>query len=86
MSTNDGGAAFPHVKTNDTVTDGVHPGMSLRAYLAGQAMAGMLSSPHFGDFCDDSRVSLGLGTERTTEAACAAVNYADALIAALSTP
>lgn len=44
--TKDGGPAFPRVPwdVNDYTGDG-SPGMSLRDYLAGQALAGLLAFP-----------------------------------------
>lgn len=47
---NDGGPAYP----NASVKDGLHPGMTLRDYFAGQAMAGIGSREydHTPNKCD----------------------------------
>lgn len=69
MSTiNDGGPAFPCTASD---LNNPAPGMSLRAYFAGQALAGMLANPHYDD---------------ETPGGCAfdAVAVADALIAKLA--
>ena len=44
---NDGGPAFPH--TDDICPNGsqYYPGMTLRDWFAGQAMAGLLANPEF---------------------------------------
>lgn len=78
---NDGGPAFPMDEHGGSAVgpDGVtyyqhsaHPGMSLRAYFAGQAMQGMLA----GRKCELGDVNLADMTE-------SAMKVADALIAAL---
>ena len=51
MHKNDGGPAFPGVSSAVTEFSGMpvvrdEPGMSLRDWFAGQALAGMLSNPH----------------------------------------
>ena len=50
MSTrDDGGPAFPHRGLNsDGCTDIIEPGMTLRDWFAGQALAGMLANPNCG--------------------------------------
>lgn len=45
MSTNDGGPAFP--MPAETGVHAGHPGMSLRDWVAGQAMAAMVSDEAF---------------------------------------
>lgn len=67
---NDGGPAFP-VETTATP---YAPGMSLRAYFAGQALAGFCSTH------DES----GVWSWRSADAAKEAVRCADALIAELA--
>ena len=66
---NDGGPAFPCDENNEYKAN---PGMSLRAYFAGQAMQGMLA----GRKCELGYVNLADMTESATK-------VADALIAAL---
>ena len=50
MKTNDGGAAFPtspdckYYDSENNLLD-AHPGMTLRAWLAGQALTGILANP-----------------------------------------
>ena len=48
----DGGSAFPvhanHVVFGDRVVAAHERGMSLRAWLAGQALAGLMANPHVG--------------------------------------
>lgn len=61
---NDGGPAFPVNNKN-----GCHPGMSLRAYIASQAMVGLLA---------------GVDDPGLTRIAEMSLEAADALIAALN--
>jgi hypothetical protein len=80
---NDGGAAFPHeaVKWNSDAgiyvkdCENYYPGMTLRDWFAGQALAGIMAyhNPTRGDFhynCDDKQI------------ANTAYSYADAMLAA----
>ena len=68
----DGGSAFPvhanHVVVGDRVVAAHEPGMSLRDWFAGQALAGNLAYPG-GDLSPES-------------AAIMAYRYADAMLAA----
>ncbi len=66
--TNDGGPAFPSDYIPGTATT---PGMTLRDYFAGQALAGIVLSP------------LGQGGRATYDSTARdAYNYADAMLAA----
>ncbi len=70
---NDGGPAFPFTPTDRTGQCGpVEPGMSLRAYFAGQALTGLLAN------------SEGERTFHEIDWAVCAVRQADALIAELN--
>lgn len=81
MSTpKDGGPAFPGISDSRSAFDSYSnpytgfdhiPGMSLRAYFAGQAMSGFLARTRYDD-------------ETFQTAAADAVKYADALIAELN--
>ena len=61
----DGGNAFPvYVPEGPILADGspeyaayVRPGMSLRAWLAGQALAGLMANPHASG--DDGAIARG---------------------------
>jgi len=67
---NDGGPAFPgHVNSRPGILANAPPGMSLRAYYAGQALAGMANEEDNTTYAQVARW---------------AVNYADALIAELN--
>jgi hypothetical protein len=63
----DGGPAFPNVCMNDPCHPSSEPGMSLRDWFAGQALAGMLAEQRWVDSCI---------------AAQWAFEYADAMLAA----
>lgn len=46
---NDGGSAFPHEEWCNSATSRIEmgsPGMSLRDWFAGQALIGIIASPH----------------------------------------
>ena len=94
----DGGQAFPiHPMEIAEPLTGVpyrlqgQPGMSFRLWLAGKAMAGLLSSPEPLDLCaTHQKCQLALGVEKFNYStmypriiAKASVAYADALIAEL---
>lgn len=66
----DGGPAFPEFQI-DTVRASSTSGMSLRDWLAGQALAGFVSIAH-----DDGEPIMG-----AADTASAAYNYADAMLA-----
>lgn len=61
-----GGPAFP----SETLEYGLFPGMSLRDWFAGQALSGMINSPH---------VKSGVGPE---DLAHDAYQFADAMLKA----
>ena len=73
-SITDGGPAFPR---NEYGTAPEHLGMSLRAYLAGQAITGLLASPSWAD----NNISK---PDDGTSLPEIAVEVADALIAELN--
>lgn len=60
MSANDGGPAFPESASgpypNGEIVMG-RPGMSLRDWFAGQALAGLLASGHFTTPQDESEIA-----------------------------
>ena len=67
----DGGSAFPvhstHVVFNDRVVAAHEPGMSLRDWLAGQALTGLLADPN--------------NNGRWNDIAVEAYGFADAMLA-----
>ena len=76
---NDGGPAFPRPYSEDKFNEEQLPsqqGMSLRAYLAGQALAGLLPAR-------DSEGRTPVSAQDVEWSAKLAVRYADALLAAL---
>lgn len=76
----DGGAAFPTTLWEERagVQYGTpHPGMSLRDWFAGQALAGILAFPH-----EDHPVTGGGMSAVAAHYADIAYAYADAMIAA----
>ena len=68
-----GGPAFPHTATPNS---NPHPGMSLRDYFAGQALAAMMQR-----ICENAN-SVGELTARPQILSEWAYRYADAMIAA----
>ncbi len=73
----DGGLAFPgnrFQKVGNSYGDVQHPGMTLRDWFAGQAMAAIISRP-ITDYADGMLPTFA-------ETAADAMEYADALIAA----
>lgn len=70
---NDGGPAFPCDENNEYKA---YPGMSLRAYFAGQAMQSLIMHNHKQRFEGAPRIQY-------SATAYEAVWYSDALIAAL---
>lgn len=68
---NDGGAAFPIPNDDRPGAYSAEPGMSLRDWFAGQAMAGLLAAK---------------GYHLRQVAAIDAYNIADAMLAARTTP
>jgi len=72
MTKNDGGPAFPNI-TPDMIVDG-GPGMSLRQYYAGQALAGLLAS-------GDEAYSLTDSDDQAHYTAYRAYTMADRMIA-----
>jgi hypothetical protein len=86
MSTpiNDGGPAFPCAKKAETMGGTLFftasPGMTLRAWLAGQAMAGLLADHKYHS---DERADGETGQQKVARLA---VEHADCLIAALNQP
>jgi hypothetical protein len=66
---NDGGPAFPFVEPSTPC--GITPGLSQRAWFAGQALAGMCANPFWNDV-------------DCAGMAFAAVEHADAMIAAMN--
>ena len=83
---NDGGPAFPFTPTDRSGQIGpTEPGMSLRAYFAGQALAGEVASlSSIETLKNAARVAemSNLSVEEHTAVQC--VRYADALIAELN--
>ncbi len=85
MSTKDGGPAFPEacaVGPSGDVYD-AYPGMSLRDWFGGQALAGMAAAQSGEDFClllDETAEETGLNAAQTL----ARFSYcvADAMLAA----
>ena len=75
----DGGSAFPvhanHVVFGDKVVAAHEPGMSLRAWLAGQALQGYLAGRNYNN------VPGSYTPEKVARDCCA---YADAVIAELN--
>jgi hypothetical protein len=74
MNTNDGGSAFPHpevarLQDGRCVVADADPGMTLRDWFAGKALAAI---PHIGCGCD----------LRVEEVALAAYQLADAMLKA----
>jgi hypothetical protein len=77
--TNDGGPAFPEpfVPKSSGLSINMHPGMSLRAYIATKAMQSIIGLTTSGDAAKYNHDDLQAATAR------AACGYADALIAEL---
>lgn len=71
---NDGGPAFPNVPSDPGYSQW-DKGMSLRAWLAGKALAGILANPNVNP--------LEHGNKQVAELS---VFFADATLAALETP
>jgi hypothetical protein len=92
---NDGGPAFPQTpilnQNNEVVTSGMYfaegPGMSIRDWLAGQALAGVASMPAFHSFIVEKQIKRP-GREAATVGECVAYycyDLADAMIRARNT-
>ncbi|WP_100961106.1 hypothetical protein [Bosea sp. FBZP-16] len=73
----DGGPAFPQAIASDWAK-----GMSLRDWFAGQALTGMMATPHFWDFVKDATGKRPGFVEPRHGAALTAYQYADAMLAA----
>ncbi len=75
-----GGPAFPQTETitsgGESITKSITPGMSLRAYIATEAMAALIACPYETQEGQESRRNADM-------AALWAIQYADALITKL---
>lgn len=78
----DGGPAFPNEEIA-MVRQG-WPGMSLRAYFAGQAMQGLLANSEGSAYENPDGTTCKFLAEVQKAIAACSVGYADALIAALA--
>lgn len=78
MSKKDGGHAFPNI-TPDMIVDG-GPGMSLRDWFAGQALASIIEAS-IGNPKIISSLAKDIGIGITNTVATIAYEYADAMIA-----
>jgi hypothetical protein len=82
----DGGPAFPHVydvwEDNKTRTIHVYPGMSLRDYFAGQALAGIMANPErWKQIAEDYKSGKKTYDQCSAANANKAYSIADAMIA-----
>lgn len=81
----DGGPAFPrigHIEPNTHAQIMGHPGMLLRDYFAGQALAGWISGPCNGNALDDYDGSPIAFKHHQAHVAETVYGYADAMLAA----
>lgn len=89
MAKNNGGPAFPEVFSEERGEHGERGyevcstgGMSLRDWFAGQALAGMIANPDFGQPTDEAR-RLG---KFASKAATLCYELADAMLAERAKP
>ena len=76
--TGDGGAAFPLAKPSGAINHG----MTLRDWLAGQALAAMISCYHYTPTTDETEPNFGGDTGSGPDIlASNAYKYADAMLA-----
>lgn len=78
---NDGGPAFPTLAAGYDLPE---PGMSLRAWLAGQALAGLCANPSI--HAPNPQAGWHLVNCKVEDLAGYAAHLADATLAALGTP